>query len=303
MKVTAYYHQHVCMKTYTYNGVRLWILVIILSAVIGCSHEEVSHDFESRLSPSGNGAMQRATWERWTIPTQSSAHLWRDTLTVAVKMRNTTGHDFILLPSLLYVNIVDSTSFVPSYDAMGVMFYGMKQHWRAGAGDNVTFYDAQYLLQILSFPNDSSLTITYKVPMDLFPARKLNGIRYMLGLEFPVWNARDSIVKRIAKYAMDGSEFQFTSVQIPDSGNHFRDWFVINLGTESWRDAIHISKKYFYEMGSSKAGNVGDASVQSMMVVSKGPVQPRSPKHVTPAYIINEEVNKAAARAEREARP
>lgn len=296
-------HLHTGLRSCSRGIVGILIVASFLHTT-GCSRDRASNDDMAMIKASAKDKVDaRLTqWNRLEVPVRSSAHIWRDTLSVMVQMRNTTSKDLILLPSLLDVNVGDSTLSVPRTDAMGVMFYGMIQHWKAGWDDPLGF-DWQYQLQFVQFKKDSMIAFTYKVPMNAYQARKLRSIRYMHGLEFPAWDAEDTLIQQIATNTLVGSEFVFDGVHTPNNGTQFADPWVVNVGTESWKWAIQISEQDFYRLGASKVGNVVDSAAESMMVVSKGQVQPRSPKHVTPAYIINEEVNKAAAKAEREARP
>lgn len=294
-------HFHARQLSVVRGGVLLFVTANLLNST-SCSRQSAIDDANTKPVTKARTNSPHAPLERWGVPVQGSAHIWRDTLSVTVEMRNTTGKHLIILPSLLCVNTLDSTFAILRTDALGVMFYGMVRRWKAGAFDDPVGYDKEYRLQFVRFPSESTIMITYKVPMSLYQARRLHGIKYLHGIEIPCWNSNDTIVNNFAREALLGSEFEFSKVLVPSNGQSFVDPRVINVGTESWRGTVGVSEQDFYLLEDSKAGNIVDSAAESMMVVSRGPQKPTKPKHIAPAWIANEQLNKAIERAEQETR-
>lgn len=298
MRATSY------KSTWRRNTMLYLILLVLPWQFLGLGCNPRTDEFLSSetTKPDRPLKVHSGSYKFWKLPTESRAHIWRETLTVEVAMCNTTGKELIILPSLLATGLGDSTYVRPGTDIVGVMFYGMKEKWKAPFSEGIVGYDKNYRLQFVLFEPDSTITFIYRIPCNLYQLPfQMAGMKFLHALEFPVWYASDTLLHRLVTQPLRGQRYIFSNTNVPKGGVRFSDPWVVNIGTASWRGSVNVSEHDFYRLSELKAGCITDSSSISMMVVSNGQQKPKKPVHISFPFKINEQQQTAIHRAEHEA--
>lgn len=236
---------------------RFLFVFLLWGSLLSCS--EQPHKMDSTESMQERKELDISLRQRATIT--------GDVLEVESIIRNISQRDLVLMPSLLYVQLADNRHLALRHDVVAVELTGVIAARKSdGMGEVMMGFDKRYRLQFVSFPQEATLTLIYRIPITSGPTMSFRRIEYLLPIKIPVWTLKSLTVLGLESKIQSLDSILLDQENVPDSSVHFFDPHIVNIGSIDWLGVVACDSLLFREIAKSKLGWVSDSTIRQVVV-------------------------------------
>lgn len=224
-------------------------LVVMMGVLLCCQNHQTEHKQSESV----------ITLPVFMLGRECRAVFVHDTLRIIDSIKNTSGLDLVLTPSLAFIRDAKNNKFVLSiWSSPGNEMYFSKDSTfiLQSMADRRIIYDPAYRIQFYLLKRDSSITFEFTLPLNLRSLSKFKQSRYLTPFNYCAWPTEDRDIQEYKKAWITTKRARLFLFHNTVTSYPYKDPFIYNLLTLDLENVIDASDSVYDKLSTSNIGRV-----------------------------------------------